>query len=302
MGRHRSHNTPIAHQSIRPAPYPTSILDNTTSGYTSWSSRNGKAINPEFKRFQKEYNLMLNSITDSNTAEVLERVRQLVLREVVPRLRCDAGEVGTDAKKEVVGSGDGASGASEGTATASRSDHPTTPTAPTTSTAGPYLDHLTKQLVSAASAQVLYSESYATLLKSIIDTGDLDTVTTESMVKCVIDNLLSVDVSNINKMNAKGYGCFMAYLHLGGLVERHVLETYSDQWVVALMSGETLDNEMAVCELLVHICLTLGKTSVVRDLWRSRIREKVAPMWENDSGVGMRIRMRLWDVRDVFDV
>ena len=112
MGRHRSHRAPPrqnphsrSSQSIRPAPYPSSssTLDSTTSGYTSWSSRNGKKVDPEFKRFQKEYNLMLNSITDNNTAEVLERVRQLVLREVAPRVKRDGEGDDGDADGEKAG-------------------------------------------------------------------------------------------------------------------------------------------------------------------------------------------------------
>lgn len=220
---------------------------------------------------------MLNSLTDTNTEDIIARVRQLIECEVIPRMAKDR-----------------KSAESDEASTAEASDDKSEP----------YLAHLTKQLVSAASAQVLYSASYATVLKSLVTSGVLDTATCKDITQRVTDTILSVDVSTINKMNAKGYGCFVAHLHLEGLVERPALETYTDRWVGALRGVEgqphSLENEMAVCELLVHICLTLSKTSIVRDLWRSRMRNTVAPLWETDGVVGMRVKMRLWDVRDAF--
>lgn len=224
---------------------------------------------------------MLNSLTDTNTEDIIARVRQLMEREVIPRMAKDRKSAESDE-------------ASTAEANDDKSEHKSEP----------YLAHLTKQLVSAASAQVLYSASYATVLKSLVTSGVLDTATCKDITQRVTDTILSVDVSTINKMNAKGYGCFVAHLHLEGLVERPALETYTDRWVGALRGAEgqsnSLENEMAVCELLVHICLTLSKTSIVRDLWRSRMRNTVAPLWETDGVVGMRVKMRLWDVRDAF--
>ena len=241
---------------------------------------------------------MLNSLTDTNTEDIVARVRQLMEREVIPRIAKDREnrEARKSAESDAASDdkSDEASNEASNAASDDKSEHKSEP----------YIAHLTKQLVSAASAQVLYTASYATVLKSLVTSGVLDAATCKDITQRVIDTILSVDVSTINKMNAKGYGCFVAHLHLEGLVERPALETYTDRWVDALRGTEgqshSLENEMAVCELLVHICLTLSKTSIVRDLWRSRMRNTVAPLWETDGVVGMRVKMRLWDVRDAF--
>ena len=156
---------------------------------------------------------------------------------------------------------------------------------------------LADALVSGALMQALYSEHYAAIVTHMVRTVFAEHVDTWAtpLRETVVARSIERDLGTLSKPQTKGYAKFVTHLHLEGFVERPLLEAWCVRAVESLATHEAIASEV-----LVWWAKTLSQTKVVRDTWKPYVREHIGPLWADDSALGMRARIRLMDVRDVY--
>ena len=211
-----------------------------------------------FKTFQKKYNLILNSLIDSNAGEVSKRLSTLVLQQ-----------------KAIVGTNKG------------EMDEKATQLAM----------YVCQQLVDNASIQAIYSHVYVSVLESLLETVASQEYHTlrAFLVHNVLDIVTKTDPASATKLSAKGMAKFAGHLHLHNQFTRDKYLENIEKWTRALGT-----NEANVCEWLVHTFLTLAETAASKAQWKDYVKKEMEPLWSDASAVGMRSRIRLWDIRDAY--
>lgn len=230
------------------------------------------------RRFRKEFNLLMNSITGKNTGDIKARLVALVSNALK--------DTRTERPPRDTTESDGA-------------PQPSSEEAFHT-----LLQHISSLFVECASIQAIYSGAYAAILKSVSEEvvwpPEVQASDGGGLVARVCAQVSSLDIGAVSKLNAKGYARFATHLHRQDILSRDMLENYMLRWTSALSAGECGDNTMAVCELLVHICLTLAEVPTLRVMWTDLVTTHVAPLWADGSTTNMRAKIRLWDVRDAY--
>jgi len=211
-----------------------------------------------FKTFQKKYNLILNSLIDSNTDEVCHRLTKLFLQQkVVTSIAKGA----LDEKAEQ------------------------------------YATHVCQQLVDNASIQAIYSHVYVivykTFLQKVLDDGHemLHTFIKDTLVKIV----LQTEPASVAKLSSKGFAKFVTHLYINNQMTEHDFCAFLKTWMDAMATNETI-----VCEVFVHTFLTLAENTSSKAKWTTYVGSTIQPLWKDGSTIGMRSRIRLWDIRDAY--
>jgi hypothetical protein len=211
-----------------------------------------------FKTFQKKYNLILNSLIDSNADEVCHRLSRLFLQQNVVASITN----GTlDEKTEQ------------------------------------YATHVCQQLVDNASMQSIYSQVYVVLytafLQNVVDEGreTLYTFIQDKLVKIIMET----EPVGVSKLSSKGLAKFIAYLYINKQITEPDFSTFLKTWMDAMST-----NEAIVCEVFVHIFIVLSENVIYKTKWTSYVKSTIQPLWEDGSTIGMRSRIRLWDIRDLY--
>jgi len=252
----------------------------------------------KLRRFRKEFNIIMNSLTGKNTADIQVRLVALVSDALQEALE-DSTTTPHDTDSGVHSEG--------------------CPTADSQSPTNALMEHISTLFVECASIQAIYSDAYATILKGLNqkvrwpeacgekahvrgddDGGDSSSTKSRTLVGRVCQQVTGIEPGAISKLNAKGYARFATHLHRQDLLSRDMLEAYVLRWANMLASGACGDNLMAVCELLVQVCLTLAEVPALKLMWTTLIEDHIAPMWLDGSTVNMRAKIRLWDVRDAY--
>lgn len=162
-----------------------------------------------------------------------------------------------------------------------------------------FTDHVCQQIVDNASIQAIYSQVYVQMFKFFVNKlksdgfGVVCAYTTEKLLRIVCD----IDVAKVPKLNTKGIAKFTTYLHMSGQMDKETFHQRLTSWL-----SSRADNETNVCEAVVHTFLTLAKSKVQKVNWAPFVRANIKPLWEEGTMLGMRPRIRLWDIRDAYDL
>jgi len=211
-----------------------------------------------FKTFQKKYNLILNSLIDSNAGEVCQRLSKLFLQQ-----------------KAVTSTAKGA----------------------LDEKAEQYAAHVCQQLMDNASIQAIYSQAYVilykTFLQRVFDDGYkiLHTFIKDRLIQIV----LQTEPASVTRLSSKGLAKFVTYLYLNNQMTGHDFNAFLKTWMDSITT-----NEAIICEVFVHAFLTLAEQASSKAKWSPYVKSTIQLLWEDDSTVGMRSRIRLWDIRDAY--
>lgn len=222
----------------------------------------------------------MNSVTGNNTSDIVDRLTVLVQRVV--SLADEATFPGN--KKESTDNGTAEENVPE----------------PSKLTSSDYMEQISSQFVECATIQAIYSETYTMILKEMLNNVKWTMGLKDLLLQQICKAVTQVKTTSISKLNAKGYARFAAHMHMAELFSRDVMEDFIDRWISHVRANDCGDNMMAVCEVLVHTCLALGHSPAVRSAWKSVIMGRIAPLWEDGNCTNMRVKIRLWDVRDAF--
>jgi hypothetical protein len=220
--------------------------------------RPSRTAEDAFQTFQKKYNLILNSLIDSNADEVCHRLSRLFLQQ---KAVASIANGSLDEKTEQ------------------------------------YATHVCQQLVDNASGQSIYSQVYVVLYKAflqkVVDDGHetLYAFIKDTLVKIIMETE-PVDVS---KLSSKGLAKFIAYLYINNQMTESDFSTLLKTWMDAIAT-----NEAIICEVFVHTFITLAENAIYKTKWTPYVKSMIQPLWEDGSKIGMRSRIRLWDIRDLY--
>lgn len=228
------------------------------NGGTAVITRSANTSVDAFKTFQKKYNLILNSLIDSNAEEVSGRLSRLFLQQ---KAIAETNKAAMDEK------------------------------------ATQFAMHVCKQLVDNASIQAIYSHVYVSVLVSLLESVASKEyhILRAFLADNVVDIVNKTEPASVTKLSAKGMARFAGHLHLQNQLSREKYIALIEKWTEALST-----NEAGVCEWLVHTFLTLANTAASKAQWKDYVKEKMEPLWSDSSTVGMRSRIRLWDIKDAY--
>lgn len=203
-----------------------------------------------FKIFQKKYNLILNSLIDSNADEVCNRLSKLFLQQKA------VASITTGALDEK---------------------------------AEQYATHVCQQLVDNASMQSIYSQVYVVLYKAflqkVVDDGreTLHAFIKDKLIKIV----LGTEPVRVTKLSSKGLAKFVTYLYINNEMMETDFCTFLKTWIDAMTTNEAIICEVFVHTFIALAENALYKAkwtpyvkSTIQPLWedgsaismRSRIR------------------------------
>ena len=160
-----------------------------------------------------------------------------------------------------------------------------------------YGNHISSQIVENATMQSIYSQAYVNVVKDCV--ASMQESQYAELGKWIQERIstlvLHVESTHITKLSAKGNAKMTTYLYIENLISRVQFDAYIQQWLNRLS-----ENEQHICELLVHVFLTLSEYATHTNEWLSFVKNTIQPLWEEGSSVGMRSRIRLWDIRDAY--
>ena len=164
-------------------------------------------------------------------------------------------------------------------------------------TVAKYGNHVCSQIVENATIQSMYSSAYVNVVKQCIDSlQEPPHVELGQWIRKHVARLvLHVEPSHVTKLSAKGNAKLTTYLYIENLVSRVEFHEYIQYWLTHLQ-----ENEQHICELLVHLFLTLSESQTHKTEWLSFVKQTIQPLWEDTSAIGIRARIRLWDIRDAY--
>lgn len=157
--------------------------------------------------------------------------------------------------------------------------------------------HVCQQLVDNASIQAIYSHVYVSVLESLLESVASNEyhILRAFLAHNVAEIVTRTDPASATKLAAKGMAKFAGHLHLHNQLSREKYVEFIEKWTRALAT-----NEANVCEWLVHTFLTLAETAASKAQWKDYVKKEMEPLWSDSSTVGMRSRIRLWDIRDAY--
>ena len=213
-----------------------------------------------FKTFQKKYNLILNSLIDSNADDVCTRLSKLFLQQKAI-VATEKGELDEKATQ--------------------------------------FASHVCQQMLNNASIQSIYSQVYVTVFQSLLDKVDAEGYHTlhAFLRKHVVDTVMQTKPETLNKLSAKGLAKFATYLYMGNVMCRETFQAFLQKWLDHLQVNEANICEVLVHVFLAladtKICLAQWKSyveTVVQPLWadtstlsmRHRIR-----LWDIRDAYGL---------------
>ena len=160
-----------------------------------------------------------------------------------------------------------------------------------------YANHICQQIVDNASIQAIYSSVYVdvyTAFQTKIVNAKYTVIHTY-LQNQLLQIISEVDIETVSKMNGKGLAKLTTYLYLSQQTTYEWFLTCVRNWLSCL-----LKNEATICEVVVHVFLTIAESAVHKDKWEPFVQSTIRPLWEEDSSLGMRSRIRLWDIRDIY--
>ena len=215
-------------------------------------SRNQPTKLDNFSIFKKKYNLLLNSLIETNTEDVSQRIIKLILQQ---NIMFDA-ESQTDTEKERIQE---------------------------------YMKHIANQIVDNAVLQPIYSKCYVTVLHHIFRAMEQQH---NYHFKIYIMDILtlsiqSIDSASVNNLNAKGYGKLVTQLYMQDILTKEQYDLFLQRWISCFS-----ENENVIGELLVHIFLTIAEDNAFKTCWKDYVITNVQPLWENEKvSMRAKIRM-----------
>ena len=226
-------------------------------------SRNTSHKADDFSIFQKKYNLILNSLIETNTSDISHRITKLLTHQkIFSGERPDVGSPENDQLQE-------------------------------------YITHIATQIIDNAVMQPLYSKYYVTVMQNIFAatrTQPTNTNTIESSVMVILQSAIqSIDSLVMNKMTAKGYGKLVSQLYMQKILTKEQYTDFLQKWTTSFA-----DNEGMISELFVHLFLTLAEDATHKKMWKNYVVTHIQPLWENEN-VNMRAQIRMWDIRDAYN-
>lgn len=222
-------------------------------------SRNLPTKLDNFSIFTKKYNLILNSLIETNIVDVSQRITKLILQQ---NILTDVDTQSSTEKERVE----------------------------------EYIKHIANQIVDNAVLQPIYSKCYVTVLHHLFQAMEQRN---HSQFKKSVMNELKVSIQSIgcaslNNMNAKGYGKLVTQLYMHNILIKEQFDLFLQKWISCFS-----ENENIICELFVHIFLTIAEENAYKVVWKEYVSTHLQPLWENDK-VGMRAKIRMWDIRDKY--
>lgn len=160
-----------------------------------------------------------------------------------------------------------------------------------------YGSHICSQIVGNATMQPIYSQAYVTVVKLCVEAMQESPYVEMGkwIKKNVAHMVLHVEPTHITKLSARGNAKLATYLYIEKCISRIQFDEYIQKWLNCVA-----ENEQHICELIVHLFLTLSEYATHKKEWLPFVKDMIQPLWENDSSVGMRARIRLWDIRDAY--
>ena len=160
-----------------------------------------------------------------------------------------------------------------------------------------YGNHICSQIVENATMQSIYSQAYVNVVKNCVASmrESLYTELGRWIQERIATLVLHVESSQITRFSAKGNAKLTTYLYIENLIDRVQFDEYIQQWLTRIS-----ENEQHICELLVHVFLTLSEYVSHKKEWLPFVKSTIQPLWEEGSSIGMRSQIRLWDIRDAY--
>ena len=160
-----------------------------------------------------------------------------------------------------------------------------------------YANHICQQIVDNASIQAIYSSVYVDVYKAFHTklANEKHTVIHTYLQNQLLQIISDVDIETVSKMNGKGLAKLTTYLYLSQQTTRDWFLTCVRKWLSCLSKNET-----NICEVVVHVFLTIAESTAHKNEWEPFVQSTIQPLWEEGSSLGMRSRIRLWDIRDIY--
>ena len=160
-----------------------------------------------------------------------------------------------------------------------------------------YTNHVCQQIVDNASIQAIYSQVYAQVFKKFVEKLSVDGfgVVCAHATNLMLQIVSDIDVTAVSKLNTKGIAKFTTYLYMYRQISGEAFHLRLTNWL-----SSRANNEMNVCEVLVHTFLTLAESKTHKAKWTPFVQTDIQPLWDEGTTLGMRPRIRLWDIRDAY--
>ena len=168
---------------------------------------------------------------------------------------------------------------------------------------GEHGEHMVDQLVRNAVMQPLYADVYVQIMVFLIE----QKICTEEEImplvrtKCA-DNLANVVAGKLNKRVCQGVGGLYAQLCLQSLLEHAVLDATVRTLCDAIEATRDAAVQEQVCETIMScVQKTLDSLSTAERLRKwDAVLPKLSALWGQRATVNMRVRVRMFDLRDAF--